>query len=134
MLFYDWEKILTVSKGKPSTILRILKMLINDEIPKNEFDPLYTLYQHHYGGSSFLLHPDVLIHNAYKHSYKDICLYVGLASLRNVSDYLTTKTLSLELIKCPFDPRITFDDLTLVPIKDGEVHFIYEDKTLQTVH
>ena len=72
MLFYDWEKIFDASEGNPHSMYLIFRMMYLREIPDNRYDKLYKYSTKSFIGTSFLLHPDVLLYNAYKHSYREI--------------------------------------------------------------
>ena len=133
MLFYDWEKIFTASEGNPTAMYVIFKMLCLKEIPKNRYDKIYKYSTTNFIGSSFLLHPDVLLHNAYKYSYYEISQYLALASLRPYVDYVTTGELTLDLALCEI-PVELFNDNSLLRIKDGKIHFKYEEVNKKDIH
>ena len=59
MLFYDWKKIYETCKGNTAEIVRVLKMLVEKQMPVNHYDKIYKYYHIDFRGSSFLLHPDV---------------------------------------------------------------------------
>lgn len=86
-------------------------------------------------GNSFIVHPDLLLYNAYKHSAKDIAIYIALAAFRPLADYLMHGKTTLELDLAPADPREILDDPSLLPVdSDGNIHFIYEEANNQTIH
>ena len=72
MLLYDWQKINKVSGGNVGEIFCIFEMLVNKSVPTHRGDNIYRYSQLDFNGLSFLAHPDVLLFNAYKHSYKEI--------------------------------------------------------------
>jgi len=127
ILFYNWSKIFRVADKNSREICRILKMLSRKEIPKNNLDPIYKYYNLDLFGDSFLIHDDVLVFNAYKHTQRDVAIYFALASCRSYADYVVNGTLSLELQKSPVDPRLYLDDRRLLRVKDNLIHFLYED-------
>ena len=102
MLLYDWQKIYDVSDGSVLEIFKIFEMVTNNLIPQNRKDVLYKYRKHDFTGTSFLVHPDVLLYNAYTHTYRDIATYLASASIRSVSEYLATETTTLELLHVPF--------------------------------
>jgi hypothetical protein len=133
MLFYDWEKIFEASEGNPHTMYMIFRMMYLKEIPDNRYDKLYKYSTKNYSGSSFLLHPDVLLYNAYKHSYREIGQYLALASLRPYVDYLTTGELTLDLAICEI-PVELFNDNSLLCVENSKVHFLYEEVKQENIH
>ena len=79
MLLFDWKKIYETCDGNTSEVVRVLRMLVEKQIPNNRFDKIYKYSNLDFTGMSFLLHPDVLLYNAYKYSNKDICIYMAMA-------------------------------------------------------
>ena len=133
MLFYDWRKIFEASDGSPLAIFIIFKMLVTRAIPKNKYDDIYKYANMHFTGESFLVHGDVLLHNAYKYEYREIAQYLALASMRPYADYLATGELTLDLIKCEIDLEL-FENNRLLHIEDGIVHFLYEEVKPENIH
>jgi len=127
MIFYNRAKIFKVAEGKPSNIVRIFKMLTYDEVPKSRWDPIFKYSSLDFNGTSFMLHPDVLIYNSYKYSNYDVAAYITLASLRSYADYLVNGTLTLSLQASPVDPRGYLENAELIPVKNGVLHFLYEE-------
>ena len=64
MFFYDWAKIYDASKGNVVEIVRIFRMIVEKQVPKNKYDPIYRYSQKDFSGISFMLHPDVLLHHS----------------------------------------------------------------------
>ena len=133
MLFYDWKKMFEAAEGNPLALFVIFKMLVTNAIPRNKFDDIYKYAGKHFNGESFLIHPDVLLHNAYKHDYRDIAQYIALASIRPYADYLVTGEPTLDLLQCEVDQEL-FEDNSLLTIKDGKVHFLYEEVKQENIH
>jgi len=133
MLFYDWEKIFNASQGKGSDMFAIVKMMYLKEVPKNKYDKLYKFSTKSFIGTSFLVHPDVLLYNAYKHSFREIAQYLALASLRPYADYAITgeTTLDLDLVEIPVE---LFYDNSLLYIEDDRLHFLYEEVKPENIH
>ena len=96
MLLYDWRKIYKKSGGNVLEIFYILEMLVNKSIPTHRGDKLYKYSKVDFNGLSFIVHPDVLLYNSYKHSYKDIAAYLATASFRSLAEYAATQTTTLE--------------------------------------
>ena len=102
-------------------------MLVNEEVPKNNLDPIYKYYRKDFTGNSFLLHPDVLLYNAYKYSTRDVAIYASLASVRSYARYLVDGTITLDLREAPVNPRDYLDNWGLITVAENNVlHFLYE--------
>ena len=67
MLLFDWTKLYAVAQGNIFTCIQIMEMIITNRIPKNKLDPLYKYSRINLSGRNFLLHPDILLFNAYKY-------------------------------------------------------------------
>lgn len=133
MLFYDWKKMFEAAEGSPLALFIIFKMLVTNAIPKNKYDDIYKYASKHFNGESFLVHPDVLLHNSYKHEYREIAQYLALASIRPYADYAATGETTLDLLMCDVD-RELFEDNSLLTIEDGKVHFLYEEVNIKDIH
>ena len=133
MLFYDWEKIFNASKENGKDMFYIVKKMYLKEVPKNKYDKLYKFSTKSFLGTSFLVHPDVLLYNAYKHSFREIAQYLALASLRSYADYAITgdTTLDLEVVEIPVE---LFNDNSLLRVHRGKVHFKYEEVNKKDIH
>jgi hypothetical protein len=130
MLFYNWQKIFDISEGNVVEIFKIFEMVAKNLVPRNRKDVLYKYKKHDFVGTSFLVHPDVLLFNAYKHSYKDIATYLAAASIRSISEYLAHETTTLELLHVPFANHLVdnINNNSLLRIDDYNlIHFLYEE-------
>ena len=129
MLLYDWRKIYKKSGGNVVEIFCIFEMLVKKSIPLSRGDKLYKYSKADFNGLSFLAHPDVLLYNSYKHSYKDIAAYIATASFRSLAEYAATQTTTLELLHIPFADFLVENIKTnsLLRIEDDLVHFLYEE-------
>ena len=133
MLFYDWKKIFEAADGSPLAMFIIFKMLVTKAIPKNKYDDMYKFADKHFTGESFLLHPDVLLHNSYKYEYREVAQYLAIASMRPYADYLVTGDTTLDLLQCEIEQEF-FQDNSLLRIDDNKVHFLYEEVTKENIH
>lgn len=133
MLFYDWKKIFETSEGSALTIFLIFRMLTTNYIPNNKYDKMYKFASKSFGGESFLVHPDILLHHAYKYSYYEISQYLALASLRRYADYVATGETRLDLELCAVDLE-TFEENSLLDIEDGNIVFLYEEVNKEDIH
>ena len=82
---------------------------------------------------SFLLHPDVLLYNAYKYSNKDICIYMSIASLRSYA-VSNKPNNTFEYQHLPLDPYMYLDNNSLLHVKGENMHFLYEEANFQEKH
>lgn len=126
MFLYDWQKIFETAEGQPSTIFRIFKMMVTNQIPVNKYDQIYNFSHIKFIGGSFLAHPDVLLYNSYKHSFTEVAQYLALASMRPLSDYLATGKVDLDFDLVEIDINF-FKENSLLRIEDKIVNFIYEE-------
>jgi len=133
MLLYNWNKIFNTAEGSPTVVFIIFKMLVTKAIPENKYDRVYKFSSIDFNGKSFLVHPDVLLYNAYKHSYREIAQYIALASMRPYVDYVTTGELTLDMLLCEVAPEL-FEDNSLLHVEDGKIHFLYEEVNQETIH
>lgn len=130
MLLYNWNKIFTKCEANPVEIVRVLKMLVEKQIPYNRYDKIYKYSDVDFNGDSFLIHPDVLLFNSYKYSYRDVCIYVALASRRPYAEYKVSGKRTLDMLHLPEEP-IIMEDYSLLYIEDEEIHFVYEEDPLE---
>tara|TARA_R110001592_G_scaffold181999_1_gene424989 strand:- start:24 stop:356 length:333 start_codon:yes stop_codon:yes gene_type:complete len=110
-----------------------MEMIIKKTLPRNRFDPLYKYSNINFIGSNFLVHPDVLVFNAYKYTQKEIAIYYALTSLRNIAQYKATKKITLDLAFCPVELD-TITDNRLLRFDDKSIHFIYEEVRQENIH
>ena len=127
MLLYNWNRIFETCKGSPFEIVRVFKMLVDKQLPRNKYDELYKYSHINFSGQSFLVHPDVLLYQAYKYSYRDICVYIALASLRSYGDYKAYGKTTLDPLLLTEDPYIFLNNNRLLSLENGEIHFLHEE-------
>jgi hypothetical protein len=129
MLLYDWGKIFSTADGNPRICLQIVKMMTYKEVPKNKYDPIYSFAQKDFSGSSFLVHPDLLVYNAYRYPSRDIAIYLAMASLRSVADYKISGKTTVDIISCPLNPFEHLEDeqSRLLYVEGDALHFLYEE-------
>jgi hypothetical protein len=130
MLTYNWSKIFRVANKNPKQVLLIFDMLVGNKIPYSHRDPIYKYSQMDFSGISFLLHANRLLYEAYKYTYKDVALYIALASRRSLAEYKVNNTLSLDANSLSRDPRVLFNNPDLLKIENGVLHFRYEEPEL----
>ena len=127
MLLYNWTKIFETCKGNASEMVVVLKMMVEKQIPNNRFDRIYKYSNTDFRGESFLLHPDVLLYNTYQYGYKDVCIYVAMASLRSYAEYKAFGKTTLDVLHLPIDPFIFLNNHSLLQVKGDQVCFLYEE-------
>ena len=128
MFLFSWKKIYKISGGSVNTIFLIFKMLVNSEIPKNKYDPIYKYYEKNYSGQSFLVSPKKLLEVAFKYKRKEVVEYIVLASYRSYTDYIMYGTLTLDVMHSPL-PLNKLKNNRLLHIEDNKIHFLYEKST-----
>ena len=128
MFLFSWKKIYKISGGSINTIYLIFKMLVNSEIPKNKYDPIYKYYEKNYSGQSFLVSPKKLLEVAFKYERKEVVEYIVLASYRSYTDYIMYGTLTLDVMHSPL-PLNKLKNNRLLHIEDNKIHFLYEKST-----
>ena len=133
MFLFGWEKVFDAAVGSPLECCRIMEMLIKRRIPTNRYDPIYKYSNMSFSGNSFLVHPDVVVLNAYKHSHRELAIYYALASMRSMADYLATQQTTLDTLHVPVDLDLIKDN-SLLRIEDYKVHFLYEEVTAENIH
>ena len=130
MLLFNWKKVFNFANAEPYGCYQIIKMMTYKEVPVNKYDPIYKFYGHNFHGDSFLVHPESLIYNAYKYYWREIGVYLSLASARNMADYVATGDTTMNLYKT------NLGDIVLESIKDNRLlrledeiilHFLYEE-------
>ena len=136
-LFYDWDRIFTATEGNSVEIIRIIRMMVERHIPKDFHDPIYKYYAKDFTGPSFLINPDLLLLNSHKHRYKDMAMYVSLASLRPMAEWAASGKVDLSALLVPVDPvklAAYVGQNPLLSLKDGNIKFLYEETENLTIH
>ncbi len=127
MILYNWKSILKSSKGNVNDIITILRIITYRITPKNYYDKTFRFYQKNYGGSSYLVYPEILLtQGRSQYSDKEVAEYVGVASFRNYYEYKRTGNTTLDLIHCPVSEE-TIKSNRLLDIRDGCIHFLFEE-------
>ena len=135
MFLFDWPKIYDASKGNVVEIVRIFRMIVEKQIPKNKYDPIFRYSQKDFSGISFMLHPDVLLYHSFKYKYREIAQYIGLCALRSAADFLSTQDPSLERVLMPgLSPERIIENNRLLQIDDDRVYFRYEEVNPKEIH
>jgi hypothetical protein len=101
-------------------------MLVEKRIPKNKYDKTFFYSQINFDGTSFLVHPERLLYDGYKYSFREVAVYTGVAALRPISDFYSTHKITLDIILVPEEALIHIYENRLLDIKDDKIHFLYE--------
>lgn len=136
MFFYDWMKLCTAAEGKVVNTVRIFRMIVEKQVPKNRFDKLYKYSHIDFTGESFMVHPDVLLYHSFKYTYREVAQYIALCSLRSAAEYAATQTVTLDSLLAPGDdPTLVIENNRLLTIdEDGLIHFLYEEVNEKEIH
>ena len=126
MIYFDWKKILEASNGNVADIITIMRIITFRITPKNYYDKTFRFYEKSFHGSSFLVNAEDLLQEGRAYSDKEVAEYVGVASFRNYYEYKKTKDTTLDLIFCQVSEN-TINQNRLLEIRDGKVHFKYEE-------
>ena len=135
MFLFDWSKIYDASKGNVVEIVRIFRMIVEKQIPKNKYDPIFRYSQKDFSGISFMLHPDVLLHQSFKYKYREVAQYISLCALRSAADFISTQDPSLEMVLMPgLSPEKVIENNRLLEIDEDRVYFRYEEVNPKEIH
>jgi len=128
MIFYDWEKVLKLSKGKTKNTIRLMVIYTYGiKMPKNK-KSISHFYRQDIIGDSFLLNPKELFKNKLQVTLEQMVAYMELASYRNYLDYKWqgVKTLPHRYTE------ITHQDIEDNPLleldEQDNIKFYYEEK------
>jgi len=135
MFLFDWVKIYDASKGNVVEIVRIFRMIVEKQLPKNKYDPIYRYSQKDFSGISFMLHPDVLLYHSFKYKYREVAQYISLCALRSSADFISTQDPSLDVVLMPgLSPEKIIENNRLLEIDEDRVYFRYEEVNPKEIH
>ncbi len=126
MLFYNWKKIQRESKGNVSDILTILHILTYKLPPVNRHDRIYKFWTKSFYGKSFLVNPKPLFIQRRRYSDSELAQYAGIASLRSLFAYNSTKDTTLDLLHYNGKQDI-INNNRLLWIENDRIHFKFEE-------
>ena len=133
MILFNWSKIYDMAQGNIFTCNLIMEMLILQKLPKSKNDPIYKFASANFTGMNFLVHPDILLFNAYKYDQREVAVYYALAALRNIAEYKATGNVTLNALHLPVAAE-AINSNRLLSIKNGIVHFKYEEVNPKEIH
>ena len=136
MFFYDWSKIYDASQGNVVEIVRIFRMIVEKQIPRNKRDPIYRYSQIDFSGMSFMLHPDILLYHSHKYRHREVAQYISLCALRSAADFIATQDTTLNMVLMPgLNPEQILDQNRLLKVDSNEhIHFRYEEVNPKEIH
>lgn len=135
MILFNWDKIYDEAKGSVQECVIIFRMIVENQVPRNKRDRIYRYVDKDFSGTSWMLHPDVLLYNAYKYSYREIAEYIGLCALRPFANYVALRDTTLPVLAMPADPEHILDNNRLLRLdENGFVHFLYEEVNPKEIH
>mgnify|MGYP003124468697 CR=1 FL=1 len=135
MFFYDWTKLCNAAEGKVVNTVRIFRMIVEKQVPKNKFDKIYKYSQLDFSGESFMLHPDVLLHHSFKYTYREVAQYIALCALRSAAEYAANQTVTLDYLLAPGNPITIIENNRLLLLdEDDLIHFLYEEVNPEEIH
>lgn len=135
MLLFNWKAIFNETSGDPKEIIRIFRMLTEKRVPINRYDVIYRYQVKNFTGQSFLVHPERLLYNGYKYTYREMAMYIALASYRPLADYLATSRITIDPFIVSDEILHYINDNRLLKYKDDEIHFLYEGSPpLKEIH
>jgi len=126
MLLFNWKKIYSTAAGDPTDIVRILRMLVEKRTPKNKYDKEYFYSQINFEGTSFLVHPERLLYNGYKYTFREMAVYTGVAALRSLPDFYAANKVTLDSILVPEEALPHIYENRLLDVRENKIHFLYE--------
>ena len=135
MFLFDWPKIYDASEGNVVEIVRIFRMIVEKQIPKNKYDPIFRYSQKDFSGINFMLHPDVLLYHSFKYKYREVAQYISLCALRSSADFISTQDPSLDMVLMPgLSPEKIIENNRLLEIDEDRVYFRYEEVNPKEIH
>tara|TARA_Y100001951_G_scaffold71252_1_gene58178 strand:+ start:338 stop:745 length:408 start_codon:yes stop_codon:yes gene_type:complete len=130
MILYNWKKILKSSQGNVADIITIMRIITFQPTPKNYYDKTFKFYQENFGGSSFLMQPELLLTTGRTYSDREVAEYVGVASFRSWLEYKKKKDSTLDLIFSEVSED-AINNNRLLELRDGFIHFKFEETYLE---
>jgi hypothetical protein len=135
MFLFDWSKIYQESDGNVTEVLRIFRMLVHKQVPKNTYDPIYKYSQKNFVGESYMLHPDVLLYHSHKYYYKEMAQYIALCSMRPYALYTINNEITLDTLLVPvLSPEEIINNNRLLRVEGSKIHFLYEEVNPTEIH
>ena len=126
MVLFNWKKIVNKTKGSATDILAIMHMMTFMTFPSDTKDVLYKYIHYNFVGDSFAVNLKPFFFEAKNYTPQDRLQYLSLMSRRSFADYMHEKTVTLDLSHSDVS-QDAIDNNRLLTLKDGLIHFKYED-------
>lgn len=126
MIFYDWNKISRVTKKDPKKLKLLIGHIMTGK--RRLISPLHPnlwLFTNTWKGDSFLIHPEILLHNLNSKNLKYLPQYLELASYRSFIDYKLMKKTYLDYLPM-YGTEINNPFLVF---NDNKIYFKFEGET-----
>lgn len=126
MVLFDWKKIVDRTGGKSKDILAIMHMMTFMTFPSDTKDVLYKYIHINFVGNSFAAELKPFFFEAKSYTTRERLEYLSLLSRRSFAEYMHNQTVTLDLSHANLSQDI-INNNRLLTLKDGLVHFKYED-------
>ena len=126
MVLFDWKKIVDRTGGKSKDILAVMHMLTFMTFPSDTKDVLYKYIHINFVGNSFAEELKPFFFEAKSYTTRERLEYLSLLSRRSFAEYMHNQTVTLDLSHANLSQDI-INNNRLLTLKDGLVHFKYED-------
>lgn len=130
MILFNFKKVLRHSNKSTKRFLRIMRYITYRETPRDLRDLNVPISIEDWSGSNFLINPEALFTNRLKYRELELVHYIGLASMRNYSEYQAIGKTTLDLLACPGKEEL-INNNRLLRIENGQVIFKYEEALKQ---
>jgi len=127
VIFYDWERVLKLSKGNTKNTIRLMVIYTYSiKMPKKN-KSLSRFYGQDITGDSFLLNPKELFKNKLQVTLEQMVAYMELASYRNYLDYKWQGVKTLPFRYTEITRRDIEDNPLLALDEKDNIKFYYEE-------
>lgn len=121
MIFFNWGTMERVTKRDPDKIIQVLSHIMTfKKIPVSYTKNLW-LFTNSWKGDSFLIHPEILLHNINERNKQYLSEYVELASYRGYIEYKLMRKYWLDYL--PIYGEI---NNPLVTLHNNKIYFNFE--------
>jgi len=128
LIFYDWEKVLKLSKGKTKNTVRLMVIYTYSiKVPKKD-KSISRFYRQDITGDSFLLNPKAIFKNKLQVTLEQMVAYMELASYRNYLDYKWQGIKTLPYRYTEITQQDIEDNPLLELDEQDNINFYYEEK------
>lgn len=121
MIFFNWGTMERVTKRDPDKIIQVLSHIMTfKKIPVSYTKNLW-LFTNSWKGDSFLIHPEILLHNINTKNQQYLPEYVELASYRSFIEYKLMRKVWLDYL-----PIFGEINNPLVTLHNNKIYFNFE--------